>query len=388
VETFENWTGNGWKSSDNVSIVGDATGKSIQLPGKATFATWLVAPPIEPGNGILAKFMLSGTRVEFFLGQNEWSSPSYHRFGGAFYTGDRMETTIWEGGDNHLSNQEIDGSLIFNTGQWYGLFIGADQNGDFRFVAWDWEDPEQYVWHDFHGGSDWAKGQWWFDVQVDEGTVLLDDVYFIAFDPFQGITTGATRTSTQITTSPGCKPTVIVSKDTNCRTGPGVPYPSLGSLLTGETAVIVGRHAAGGYWIINNPDEPGTCWLWDEYATVTGATSCLPIIVPPPSPTPEPKYNPHLVCDPPTALIGSGIADINGYGFDPGSAPTFTFEFYRLETNMYQVVFLQRQFPVDANGYVELIRVNCLNPLHDTYTVTAYVNGVEVSSCSVTCVDP
>jgi hypothetical protein len=188
--------------------------------------------------------------------------------------------------------------------------------------------------------------------------------------------------------SSSCAPTVSVSMDTNCRQGPGIPYDSVGSLLVGETATIVGRYQAGGYWIINNPDEPGTCWVWDEHATVTGETSCLPFIIPPPKPPEEPTYNPYLMCTPPRALIGSGVAVIAGYGFDPSSDPTFTFEFYRQEDDFHYVSYSQNHFPVDSTGYVNLTTVNCLNPLHITYTMTAFVNGVEVSSCTVTCVDP
>jgi hypothetical protein len=85
-------------------------------------------------------------------------------------------------------------------------------------------------------------------------------------------------------------PTVRVSKDTNCRTGPGDPYPSIGSLMIGETAEVVGRSPGGDFWIIKNPDDiGGTCWLWTNYATVTGGTSNLPVIQPPPLPDQDPR---------------------------------------------------------------------------------------------------
>lgn len=81
-------------------------------------------------------------------------------------------------------------------------------------------------------------------------------------------------------------PMITVSQNTNCRTGPGVAYDLIGALLVGEEAVIVGKHTAGNYWIINNPDSSGTCWLWGQYATVTGNTAGLPEYMPPPTPTP------------------------------------------------------------------------------------------------------
>jgi hypothetical protein len=43
------------------------------------------------------------------------------------------------------------------------------------------------------------------------------------------------------------------------------------------------------YWYIENPTRPGEfCWLWGEYATLTGEVEALPILTPFPSPTPGP----------------------------------------------------------------------------------------------------
>jgi len=81
-------------------------------------------------------------------------------------------------------------------------------------------------------------------------------------------------------------PMVSVSVDTNCRTGPGKIYDYIGALLTGETAEVVGQSMDGLYWIIKNPDLPGECWLWREYATVVGPTEGLAMYTPPPTPTP------------------------------------------------------------------------------------------------------
>jgi len=83
------------------------------------------------------------------------------------------------------------------------------------------------------------------------------------------------------------KPTVTVSVDTNCRTGPGKQYDSIGALLVNETAVVIGRSTDGQYWIIENPDRSGECWLWAYYATVTGPTEALAVYTQPPTPTPQ-----------------------------------------------------------------------------------------------------
>ncbi len=89
---------------------------------------------------------------------------------------------------------------------------------------------------------------------------------------------------------------VRVTKNTNCRSGPGSVYPAVGVLKVGEVAEAVGRSANARYWIIRNPSRPGTlCWLSAQYASVTGIVGALPVHTPPPTPkptrtnTPEPK---------------------------------------------------------------------------------------------------
>jgi len=81
-------------------------------------------------------------------------------------------------------------------------------------------------------------------------------------------------------------PTISVSVDTNCRVGPGAIFERVGILLVGETAEIVGREPKGEYWYIRNPDEGADfCWVWGEYATVSGNLLPLLFLSPPPPPS-------------------------------------------------------------------------------------------------------
>ena len=80
-------------------------------------------------------------------------------------------------------------------------------------------------------------------------------------------------------------PMIDVSVDTNCRTGPGAIFERVGILLVGETAEIVGREPKGEYWYIRNPDTgPEFCWVWGEYATISGNTLFLLYLSPAPPP--------------------------------------------------------------------------------------------------------
>ncbi|MGD8620601.1 MAG: SdrD B-like domain-containing protein [Anaerolineales bacterium] len=82
---------------------------------------------------------------------------------------------------------------------------------------------------------------------------------------------------------------VEVSVDTNCRSGPNIAFNFVGALLVGERTQVVARSNAPNYYIVNNPDRPGsTCWLWDRYATIYGDPLRLPMLEAPPTPTPSP----------------------------------------------------------------------------------------------------
>ncbi len=98
-----------------------------------------------------------------------------------------------------------------------------------------------------------------------------------------------------LTSSPGVSSgaaQVTVSVGTNCRTGPGIAYTRVGGLPVGQVAQVVGQYPAANYWIIQNPDRPGeTCWLWGQFATVSGNTAALPIIAPPVTATPNPSFD-------------------------------------------------------------------------------------------------
>ena len=80
---------------------------------------------------------------------------------------------------------------------------------------------------------------------------------------------------------------VVVSVATNCRTGPGQAYPSVYGLPVNVTGKVVGNNpSVSNYWVIEIPNSNGgTCWLWGQYATVTGDTSGLKVFAVPATPT-------------------------------------------------------------------------------------------------------
>ena len=97
----------------------------------------------------------------------------------------------------------------------------------------------------------------------------------------------ATPSATVSVTTPTTEqPEIIMTGDTNCREGPSTHYGFVTLLLTGQTANVVGRDRDGYYWVVENPNGEGQCWVWNAYATPSGPISRVPILNAPSTKTP------------------------------------------------------------------------------------------------------
>lgn len=115
--------------------------------------------------------------------------------------------------------------------------------------------------------------------------VIVSPTFTASFTP--SFTPTITLSPTSAYTPTALIAQITVSVDTNCRVGPGRVYPRVGALLIGEIADVYGRDPTGRYWYIRNPDAAdGFCWVWSEYATLTGPYLSVPVFTPPPTPTP------------------------------------------------------------------------------------------------------
>ncbi len=121
------------------------------------------------------------------------------------------------------------------------------------------------------------------------GTPVPADAAIFTDTPAITDTPSATPTIT-LTPTPSV-PEVNVTSATNCRTGPGTEYDLLYTLQPGQVAQIIGKDSADNYWIINYPG--GTmCWLWGQYAVVSGNIAALAEYPVPPTPTLSLPANP------------------------------------------------------------------------------------------------
>jgi hypothetical protein len=120
----------------------------------------------------------------------------------------------------------------------------------------------------------------WEVNQVPKGTTTTLDGTVL---PGENITPTLTPTGS----SPIGEVKLLVSENTNCRTGQGTSFELLMYLLKGEEAEAVGIDTSSKYWYIRRPDQPNSfCWLWGKYATPTGPYESLPVYTPVPTATP------------------------------------------------------------------------------------------------------
>jgi hypothetical protein len=107
--------------------------------------------------------------------------------------------------------------------------------------------------------------------------------------PRPTMTRTATPTNTPIPSPTSTTiPRLTVSRNTNCRSGPGVEYLFEGVLEVGEIAQVLGRSPEPGYWYVSGSGLPANgCWLLGEHAQLDGEIELLPIYTAAPSPTPQ-----------------------------------------------------------------------------------------------------
>lgn len=83
-------------------------------------------------------------------------------------------------------------------------------------------------------------------------------------------------------------PSILVPEQVNVRLGPSTDYDKVGVLIAGQTASALGR-SPGGEWIqIFYAGVPGNiAWVYAPFVVLETGQRLLPIIEPPPTPTPR-----------------------------------------------------------------------------------------------------
>ncbi|MBN2500133.1 MAG: FecR domain-containing protein [Anaerolineales bacterium] len=83
-------------------------------------------------------------------------------------------------------------------------------------------------------------------------------------------------------------PSLTITHDVVCKSGPGSAYDDIRTLYVGTTAIVIGQYP--GYWVIEVPGSPGlSCWVPTNVADANGEASGVGQVIAPEKPTKTPK---------------------------------------------------------------------------------------------------
>jgi hypothetical protein len=103
--------------------------------------------------------------------------------------------------------------------------------------------------------------------------------------PTETLTPQPTATS-EFTATPD-KVTLTLSKDTYCRNGIFAKSPNVTLMTAGKTYDVLAVDPNNEAYYVVEPNHTFTnCWVWGEFATVSGDKASLPVYTPQPLPTP------------------------------------------------------------------------------------------------------
>ena len=197
--------------------------------------------------------------------------------------------------------------------------------------------------------------------------------------PLPTPTLAITRTPTPTITPTYSVPMLTVNEPTNCRTGPGQSYDILFTLLPGASVEIVGSYPTNNYWTVKVQGLTEPCWMWGEYATVSGSDWAVPTVVPPPTTT----------ASPPTAPSISSWDYQCGYS---GSGPNISVDLKwtdRAEDEsgyrIYRNDKLITELPPNSNAYSEVVDVNTGENITYRIEVVNSAGTTSSSPISISC---
>ncbi len=114
---------------------------------------------------------------------------------------------------------------------------------------------------------------------------ILTELAYQQMNPTETPTLQPTATSEYTATPENV--TLTLSKDTYCRNGVFAKSPYVALMLAGQTYDVLAIDPNNQAYYVVDPDHTFTyCWVWGEYATVSGDKASLPVYTPQPLPTP------------------------------------------------------------------------------------------------------
>lgn len=100
------------------------------------------------------------------------------------------------------------------------------------------------------------------------------------------------ETPTPTLTATPSVPMATANYNANVRRGPDESYEVIDFFLQGQQARIAGRYdnpVTGTWWFLRREGQGLDGWVWGGAVTVSGDTSGVPFLTPPPTSTPSPE---------------------------------------------------------------------------------------------------
>lgn len=100
--------------------------------------------------------------------------------------------------------------------------------------------------------------------------------------------------------------TVTLTGNTNCRRGASTSFPVITTFSSGSVVEVIAINPAADYYFVRAAAaETGGCWIWKEFATLSGSVNALAVYTPVPTPLPTATNTP-----PPRAVYTISFAGL------------------------------------------------------------------------------
>jgi len=195
------------------------------------------------------------------------------------------------------------------------------------------------------------------------------------FSPVPQITGTTGPTVTITPTYPG--PMLTLREQTNCRAGPGQSYDILFTYVKGAKRQIIGHYPQENYWLVKAPESAtGECWLWGEYADISGSYWVVASVTPPPTATMSlpkaPSVKWEFNCDYAAVQMEVAFTWTDNAANETG---------YRVIRNDQPII----ELPADTTAYKDLYAYTAgekVNYQIEVYNITGFTRSAVIS---ITC---
>lgn len=142
--------------------------------------------------------------------------------------------------------------------------------------------------------------------------VEMEQTMTAAVTPTETVAPTLTETATLPPTDTPTKEVVSItlSGNTNCRRGASTYFPVITVIPAGSVVEVIARNPESDYFFVRAAEsDTGGCWIWKEFASVTGNLESLAVYTPVPTPLPTATNTP-----PPGANFTAQFAGLTACG--------------------------------------------------------------------------